>query len=58
MGRRTLKIIAFAGSVLVVAQYTYARTGPGDDVPRAWVWISGAEDGSFHAVDSAVDSQV
>jgi hypothetical protein len=39
-------------------QYGEARTVPCDSGPRAWVWVSGVEDGSFHPVDSAVDSQV
>jgi hypothetical protein len=33
MGRRTLLIIAFASSVLVVAQYGEARTVPRDNGP-------------------------
>jgi hypothetical protein len=58
MGRRTLKKIPLASSVLVVALYREARTVPRDNGPRAWVWVSGVEDGSFHPVDSAVGSQV
>jgi hypothetical protein len=38
-------------------QYGEARPIPGDSGPRAWVWVSGAEDGSFPLVDSPVDSQ-
>ena len=41
-----------------LAQYGEARTVPRDNGPRAWVWVSGVEDGSFHPVDSALDSQV
>jgi hypothetical protein len=34
-------------------------TDDGDhNIPRAWVWVSGVEDGRFHPVDSAVGSQV
>jgi hypothetical protein len=51
MGRRTLKIMALPSSVLVVALYGGARTVPRDNGPRAWVWVSGVEDGSFHPVD-------
>jgi hypothetical protein len=40
-----------------LAQYGEARTVPRDHGPRAWVWVSGVEDGTFHPVDSAVDSQ-
>jgi hypothetical protein len=57
MARRTLQIISFASSVLVVAQYGEARTLPRDNGPRDWVWGSGVEEGNFHPVDSAVDSQ-
>jgi hypothetical protein len=39
-------------------KYGEARTVPRDSGPRAWVWVSGAENGSFHPVDSAVDTQV
>ena len=39
-------------------QYGEARAVPRDSGPRAWVWVSGVENGSFHPVDSAVDSQV
>jgi hypothetical protein len=39
-------------------QYGEARSVPRDSGARAWVWVSGVEDGSFHPVDSAVDSQV
>ncbi|MGA7929338.1 MAG: hypothetical protein WCA20_25475 [Candidatus Sulfotelmatobacter sp.] len=39
-------------------QYGEARTVPRDSGPRGWVWVSGVEIGSFHPVDSAVDSQV
>jgi hypothetical protein len=39
-------------------QYGEARTVPRDSGPRAWVWVSDLEGGSFHPVDSAVDSQV
>jgi hypothetical protein len=41
-----------------LAQYGEARTVPYGNGSRAWVWISGVEDRSFHAVVSAVDSQV
>ncbi len=41
-----------------LAQYGEARTVPGDNGTRAWVWVSGVEAGSFRPVDSAVDSQV
>ncbi|HTC48333.1 MAG TPA: hypothetical protein VK722_13490 [Candidatus Aquilonibacter sp.] len=37
-------------------QHGEARAVPGDSGPRVWVWISGVENGSFPAVDSAVDS--
>jgi hypothetical protein len=39
-------------------KYGEARTVPRADGPRAWVWLSGVENGSFHPVDSAVDPQV
>jgi hypothetical protein len=39
-------------------KYGEACTVPRANGPRAWVWVSGVEDGSFHPVDSAVDSQV
>ena len=39
-------------------RYGEARTVPRDSGPRAWVWVSGVENASFHPVDSAVDSQV
>jgi hypothetical protein len=49
------------GSVTTVLsrleQYGEARAVPRDGGPRAWVWVSSAENGSFHPVDSAVDSQ-
>ncbi|MFZ0817951.1 MAG: hypothetical protein WAM78_20670 [Candidatus Sulfotelmatobacter sp.] len=41
-----------------LAQYGEARTVRGENGSRAWVWVSGVEDGSFHPVNSAVDSQV
>jgi hypothetical protein len=41
-----------------LAQYGEARTIPRDNGPRAWLWISSVEDGRFHPVDSAADSQV
>jgi hypothetical protein len=41
-----------------LVQYGEARTVRRDNGPRAWAWVSGVEDGSFHPVDSAVDSQV
>jgi hypothetical protein len=41
-----------------LAQYGEARTVACDNGPRAWSWVSGVEDGSFHPVDSTVDSQV
>jgi hypothetical protein len=43
--------MALPSSVLVVALYGGARTVPRDNGPRAWVWVSGVEDGSFHPVD-------
>jgi len=49
------------GTVITVLtrleKYGEARTVPRDSGPRAWLWVSGVEDGSFHPVDSAVDSQ-
>jgi hypothetical protein len=39
-------------------KYGEARTVPRDNGPRAWVWLSGVENGNFHPVDSAVDPQV
>jgi hypothetical protein len=39
-------------------KYGEARTVLRDSGPRAWVWVSGVENGSFHPADSAVDSQV
>jgi hypothetical protein len=41
-----------------LAQYGEARLVSGDNGPRAWVWVSGVEDGSFHSANSAADSQV
>jgi hypothetical protein len=41
-----------------LAQYGEARTVLCDNGPRAWVWVSSAEDESFHPADSAADSQV
>jgi|HubBroStandDraft_3_1064219.scaffolds.fasta_scaffold83118_2 hypothetical protein len=41
-----------------LAQYGEARTVPCDTGSRAWVWVSRVEDGSFHPVVPAVDSQV
>jgi len=38
-------------------QYGEARTVPRDRGPRAWVWVSAVENGSFHPLNSAVDSQ-
>lgn len=50
------------GSVTTVLsrleQYGEARTVARDTGPRAWVWVSGVENGGSHSVDSAVDSQV
>jgi hypothetical protein len=52
-------LAATVTSVLTrLAQYGEARTVPRDKGPRVWVWVSGVENGSFHPVDSAVDSQV
>jgi len=49
------------GSVTTVLsrleQYGEARTVPRDRGPRAWVWVSAVENGSFHPLNSAVDSQ-
>jgi hypothetical protein len=39
-------------------KYGEARTVPRANGPRAWVWLSDVENGSFHPVDSAVDPQV
>ena len=41
-----------------LAKYGEARTVSSDNGSRAWVWVSGVKDGSFHPVDSAADSQV
>jgi hypothetical protein len=41
-----------------LVQYGEARAVPRDNGPRAWVWVSGVEDGSFHPMVPAVDSQV
>ena len=41
-----------------LTQYGEARTVPGDHGSRAWVWISRVEEGSYHPVVPAVDSQV
>lgn len=52
-------LLAAVTTVLTrLGQYGEARTVPIDDGPRAWVWISEVEDGSFRSVDSAVDPQV
>ncbi len=39
-------------------KYGEARKVPGDRGPQAWVWVSGAENGSLCPVDSAVHPQV
>jgi len=59
LGPRSSKnLVAAVATVLNrLAQYGEARTVPRDNGPRAWVWVSGIEDGSFHPVDSSADSQ-